>query len=295
MTDKEKMRADFEAVIPKFEDHDGGTAVYFTDEEYEEVAWPVWQAAKESDRKELEAANSERLEVHRLLSAETIAKFAAIKELEAAKRRIADAESALIPKQLPDGLVPHAYGFEATIRNAEYWYGWGHKEADTGKAVMCMAQAMFAWKNAALATAEERMAVETHCELYAAEMSEAKEAGFYSASELYSAYKLMEKKLAAQQAIACKLQNYLKAPNEGNSSLILIAQTLLSIMESSSGELTKREAAAEQRGRDELQKEYSGREPVGYGNEQKATSAVSYGGYTIPLIPRPLPPTDKKG
>lgn len=71
------------------------------------------------------------------------------------KEKLEAAEAALKPKPLSEGLVPHAYQLAATIQNADYWYKAGHEETNTSKAVMCMAQAMFAWKNAALAKAED--------------------------------------------------------------------------------------------------------------------------------------------
>jgi hypothetical protein len=74
------------------------------------------------------------------------------------------AEEALKPKPLPEGLVPHAYQLAATIQNADYWYQWGHKALDTGTAVMCMEQSMFAWKNAALAKSEDLMKAEATIE-----------------------------------------------------------------------------------------------------------------------------------
>lgn len=60
----------------------------------------------------------------------------------------------VIPRE---GLVPHAYQLEATHNNAEYWYKWGHSEeaAAKGESVICMAQAVFAWRNAAYSKAEE--------------------------------------------------------------------------------------------------------------------------------------------
>lgn len=61
----------------------------------------------------------------------------------------------VIPRE---GLVPHdAYQLEATHNNAEYWYKWGHSKeaAEKGESVICMAQAVFAWRNAAYAKAEE--------------------------------------------------------------------------------------------------------------------------------------------
>ena len=48
-----------------------------------------YAAAKQEDRKELEAANKDRLEMHRNLSAETTAKFEVLKALETANQRIA--------------------------------------------------------------------------------------------------------------------------------------------------------------------------------------------------------------
>lgn len=60
----------------------------------------------------------------------------------------------VIPRE---GLVPHAYQLEATHNNAEYWYKWGHSEemAAKGESVICMAQAVFAWRNAAYSKAKE--------------------------------------------------------------------------------------------------------------------------------------------
>lgn len=60
----------------------------------------------------------------------------------------------VIPRE---GLVPHAYQLEATHNNAEYWYKLGHSKeaAEKGESVICMAQAVFAWRNAAYAKAEE--------------------------------------------------------------------------------------------------------------------------------------------
>ena len=52
-------REAFELACPKTEDRDGGSVVYYTDDEYEEVAWPVWKAAvKHSQQRiaELESA-----------------------------------------------------------------------------------------------------------------------------------------------------------------------------------------------------------------------------------------------
>lgn len=56
-----------------------------------------------------------------------------------------------------EGLVPHAYQLEATHNNAEFWYRAGHSEEARakGESVICMAQAVFAWRNAAYAKAEE--------------------------------------------------------------------------------------------------------------------------------------------
>lgn len=68
-------------------------------------------------------------------------------------------KAALTPKPPRDDLVPHAYELEATHNNAEFWYRAGHSEeaAAKGESVICMAQAVFAWKNAAYAKAEEAM------------------------------------------------------------------------------------------------------------------------------------------
>lgn len=68
-------------------------------------------------------------------------------------------KAALTPKPPRDDLVPHAYELEATHNNAEFWYRAGHSEeaAAKGESVICMAQAVFAWKNAAYAKAKEAM------------------------------------------------------------------------------------------------------------------------------------------
>jgi hypothetical protein len=59
-------------------------------------------------------------------------------------------ESPLLP-----GCVPHAFMLEATRRNAEFWRAGGHNEADKGRALLCLEQAVNAWKNAAYANAKE--------------------------------------------------------------------------------------------------------------------------------------------
>jgi predicted nucleic acid-binding Zn-ribbon protein len=51
------IREAFESTFTKTEFHNGLTVVYFTDDEYEEVAWPVWQyaiAQGEQERKQLQ-------------------------------------------------------------------------------------------------------------------------------------------------------------------------------------------------------------------------------------------------
>lgn len=79
----------------------------------------------------------------------------------ALREQVAQLKDALTPKPPRDDLVPHAYELEPTHNNAEFWYKAGHSEEARlkGKSVIFMAQAVFAWKNAAYAKAEEEMAL----------------------------------------------------------------------------------------------------------------------------------------
>lgn len=103
---------------------------------------------------------------------------------EAAEARVKELEAALMPKPLPEGLVPHAYGLASTIQNADYWYKAGHEEPNTAKAVMHMAQAMFAWKNAALSQAERLMAAEARIKELELSLSEQYVKGMEEAAEI---------------------------------------------------------------------------------------------------------------
>jgi hypothetical protein len=60
---------------------------------------------------------------------------------------------------------------------------------------------MFDWICQTLNDGHEKQKLHEHIELYAAEMSEAKEAGFYSASELFDAYKTVSNKIKTWKPI----------------------------------------------------------------------------------------------
>ena len=193
-------REKFEIALPKEVKNDSGyISVFYTDDEYE-IAFEGWQARGEHDRKELEElrtrlsgktcfvppeftaeleeTNKQRLEVHRLLSAETAAKFTAIKEFEAAKQRIAAAE-----------------------KEAHRWGAlWDALNEDTGKQIQALEKKL-AEQQALLANVYRGLE-----ELQTAEFAEDADAAAHS----------MQKKIS----------------------------------ESGTEELTKREAAAEQRGYD---------------------------------------------
>lgn len=88
---------------------------------------------------------------------------ATIAEKAAEIERLKDA---LTPKPAPEGLVPHGFMLESTRQNAEFWYKAGNsEEAKTkGESIICMAQAVFAWKNAAYAMAEKVLAQQAYAE-----------------------------------------------------------------------------------------------------------------------------------
>ena len=136
-----------------------------------------------------------------------------------------------------------------------------------------------------LATANE------HCELYAAEMIEAKAAGFYSAGELYSAYKMLEHKLAQFQArIMWLMERYNFDALDGTEELT----KLLSAASQQGFEEGK------QAGRDELLTELSEQEPVAW-QELFSGGVIKcepdwnphWEPTAIALIPRPLQPQTK--
>ena len=83
-------------------------------------------------------------------------------ERDELKRQLAEAKLSLTPQEPPEGLVPYGHSLEPTRQNADFWYKAGHSEEakHKGESVICMAQAVFAWKNAAYAKAEKEMLLE---------------------------------------------------------------------------------------------------------------------------------------
>jgi len=83
-------------------------------------------------------------------------------EIADLSKQLADALTALTPQPPPDNLVAHGLDLEPTRQNADFWYKAGHSEEAkvSGESVICMAQAVFAWKNAAYAKAEDVMKLE---------------------------------------------------------------------------------------------------------------------------------------
>jgi hypothetical protein len=83
-------------------------------------------------------------------------------ERDELKRQLAEAKLSLTPQEPPEGLVPYGHSLEPTRQNADFWYKAGHSEEAKrkGESVICMAQAVFAWKNAAYAKAEKEMLLE---------------------------------------------------------------------------------------------------------------------------------------
>jgi len=84
------------------------------------------------------------------------------RERDELKRQLAEAKLSLTPQEPPEGLVPYGHSLEPTRQNADFWYKAGHSEEAKrkGESVICMAQAVFAWKNAAYAKAEKEMLLE---------------------------------------------------------------------------------------------------------------------------------------
>ncbi len=98
--------------------------------------------------------------------------------IESLTRRVSELEDALTPKPAPDGLVPYGLSLEPSRQNAEYWFTAGRKEMDRGKAVLCVSQAMYAWKNAAYAMAEELAKTQAERDALRAELSGLKLEGY---------------------------------------------------------------------------------------------------------------------
>jgi len=84
------------------------------------------------------------------------------RELDAAKAEIERLKVAITPQPLPEGLVTYGKELEPARINADFWYKAGHSEEARlkGESIICMAQAVFAWKNAAYAMAEKKMIAE---------------------------------------------------------------------------------------------------------------------------------------
>jgi len=98
-------------------------------------------------------------------------------EVGAAREEIERLKVAITPQPPPEGLVPHGHMLEPTRINAEFWYKAGHSEEAKakGESIICMAQAVFAWKNAAYSKAEDCLQLQEQLAQAQAEIAQWKE------------------------------------------------------------------------------------------------------------------------